>query len=98
MTDLGTLPGAVQTIVGGINNQGQIVGSSHDGTKWSAFLYDGGTMLNLNDLIDPDSGWTLSMAHGINERGEIIGEGHGTTFLLTPCSSACAPSPPRPVR
>lgn len=46
-------------------------------------------MLDLADLIDPDSGWTLSTAKAINDDGWIIGIGDnpaGETagFLLTP--------------
>ena len=52
------------------------------------FLHSGGTMLDLNDLIDPASGWLLSSASDINEAGWIVGTGyidgeeHG--FLLIP--------------
>ena len=30
-------------------------------------------MANLNDLIDPGSGWTIVEANGITNRGEIVG-------------------------
>ncbi len=45
-------------------------------------------MQNLNDLIDPSSGWTL-MATGINDAGQIVGAGFNPqgeyhAFLLTP--------------
>ena len=69
----------------GINEQGMIVGAT--GAQ-NAFLYVSGILHDLNDLIDPDSGWNLLVAHGINNRGQIagiginsIGEEHG--FMLT---------------
>lgn len=54
-----------------------------------AFLHDGTTMHDLNDLIPSDAGWFLESAVDINDRGQIIGNGinrageyHG--YLLTP--------------
>jgi uncharacterized membrane protein len=53
-----------------------------------AFLYDGRTMLDLNSLIQTNSGWTLSYAFDINEAGVVVGWGqldgewHG--YLLVP--------------
>jgi probable HAF family extracellular repeat protein len=43
--------------------------------KLEAFLYDNGTMINLNSLIPSDSGWELVSALDINTRGEIVGYG-----------------------
>jgi probable HAF family extracellular repeat protein len=58
-----------------------------------AFLYSSGTMQDLNDLITPNSGWTLLDATAINEAGQITGFGSigGQThvFLL----NATAPEP-----
>jgi probable HAF family extracellular repeat protein len=90
MHDLGTL-GGDKCLARDINNQGQIVGYSEvvagDSTQ-HAFVYSGGTMVDLNDLIDPASGWVLSSASAINESGWIAGTGciNGEThaFLLTP--------------
>jgi uncharacterized membrane protein len=68
----------------GMNDLDQIVGINADG----AFLYDGSTLNNLSNLIDPSSGWVLQNAKDINNLGQIIGTGllngefHG--FLLTP--------------
>jgi len=63
---------------------GEVVGTS--GSR--AFLwtpYAG--MLDLNTLIPPDSGWTLSSATGINLSGQIVGNGtingQQHAFLLT---------------
>jgi hypothetical protein len=47
-------------------------------------------MLDLNDLIDPALGITLTVAQRINDRGQIMANGYGGTsrigdvFLLTP--------------
>ena len=45
-------------------------------------------MQNLNELIDPQSGWTLIEATAINDSGLIVGYGTAATgthaFLLTP--------------
>ncbi len=52
------------------------------------FLYAGGKMQDLNDLISMDSGWVLESASGINDTGQIVGTGlhHGQrrAFVLTP--------------
>jgi hypothetical protein len=32
--------------------------------------------VNLNTLIDPDSGWQLGRAYGINDDGVIVGIGN----------------------
>jgi probable HAF family extracellular repeat protein len=54
-----------------------------------AFLYNQGTMIDLNAQIAATLGWTLNSATAINDFGQIVGYGsnaRGTTqsFLLTP--------------
>jgi probable HAF family extracellular repeat protein len=86
---------AAQSHAYAINSQGQIVGDSDaaptgeecDGPH--AFLYENGTLFDLNDLIPADSGWTLSHAFSLNDSGSIVGAGFnpdGTihAYLLTP--------------
>lgn len=79
--DLGSLGGNM-SYGRAINNQGMVVGTSDA----RAFLWDGSQMLDLNDLIDPASGWVLRAANGINDGGEIVGVGthHGwpAAFML----------------
>lgn len=60
-----------------INDAGQIVGSATNtaGLPQRAFLWQGGTMFDLNSFIDAASGFTLATAEGINERGDIVGWG-----------------------
>ena len=70
-TDLGILPGADDITVKDINNNGQIVGSCSFGFNSRAFIWYDGNMLDLNDLIDPNSDWVLTSAVGINDKGEI---------------------------
>jgi hypothetical protein len=45
-------------------------------------------MLDLNGLIDPNSGWQLYAAYGINDSGQIVGTGtfagFSRAYLLTP--------------
>jgi uncharacterized delta-60 repeat protein len=92
MQDLGTL-GGTTSHANDINNFGQVVGQAEaSGTNGGpyAFLYSGGSMHNLQDLIAPSSGWHLIEARGINDNGLIVGfgqlDGHSGSraFLLTP--------------
>jgi probable HAF family extracellular repeat protein len=88
--NLGTLGGSYSDAYG-INSNGQVVGYSATGGGLvnHAFVYTGsGPMQDLNNLIDPTSGWTLIVATGINDSGQIVGGGmiggHTHAFLLTP--------------
>ena len=77
MRDLGVLGGPTNSSwARAINNRSWVVGSADlpTGTN-QAFLWRNGVMLNLNDLIDPASGWVLTDARGINEHNEIVGIG-----------------------
>ena len=90
--DLGTLkdpdPGTSYAL--DVNSSGQVVGWSHAHNTFNthAFLFENGVMKDLNDLIDPGSGWELEEATGINDRGQIVGwgdyQGHLRGFLLEP--------------
>ena len=97
-TDLGHL-GDCYSWAHAINSESQVVGFtiSCDGTLLRAFLWQRGSMVNLNTLIPPGSSLQLAIANDINDRGEIDGigvppgvsldnvvtQGHG--FLLIPC-------------
>jgi probable HAF family extracellular repeat protein len=92
MTDLGTL-GFAHSRATDVNALGQIVGFASSFANaptfgGAAFLWENGTMHNLNQLIAPGSGWDLRSAEGINDLGQITGYGliGGEThaFLLTP--------------
>lgn len=54
-----------------INNLGQVVGSAGLGGEYHAFLYENGAMTDLNTLIDPASGWTITDAAAINDLQQI---------------------------
>jgi len=93
MQDIGTLPGDDTSVGLGINNSGDVVGTSIAGTVATgsprAFLWRKGAMNDLNDLIS-DSPLYLLFATGINDAGDIAGFGvqigggevHG--FLASP--------------
>src|SRR5262249_33676414 len=91
MADLGTIAGDWSSAQDG-NSIGGIVGySTFPGsaeTAYHAFLDHGGVMFDLNSLIDPTAGWTLSKANGINDTGQITGSGlingEQHAFVLTP--------------
>lgn len=72
-----------------INKYGKVVGDYYldELTHSLAFLYDGTSMVDLNDLIVNDD-WLLLSAADINDHGQIVGQGviNGQThaYLLTP--------------
>jgi chitinase len=82
MTDLGTLPqfpahpelgnvsGNSETF--GINDTGQVVGSSIGLRGTHAFSYTNGTMTDLGTLAGNQPG-THSIASGVNNAGQVVG-------------------------
>ncbi|HMH15807.1 MAG TPA: hypothetical protein VK578_22090 [Edaphobacter sp.] len=94
MKDIGSLPGAVVTVApccGSINDRGEAVGFSVDGTTGNlrAFVWQNGEITDLNSLIPADSPLYLLMANIVNSRGEIVGLGLTSTgevhgFLAKP--------------
>jgi probable HAF family extracellular repeat protein len=86
----------VDTVVGkassayGMNEAGDIVGFySTTSNVAHGYVYRNGTLFDLNDWIDPSSGWTITDAEGINDLGQIVGVGkdrygHSYAILLTP--------------
>ncbi|MDX1962629.1 MAG: hypothetical protein SFX18_05715 [Pirellulales bacterium] len=86
--DIGTL-GGTSGWAYGVNESGTVVGISTDSANNSrAFGWHGGSLVDLNTLLPPGSGWTLMRAYDINEAGQIVGEGtfNGVNqgFVLTP--------------
>ena len=82
------LPSGFDSFVGGLNNNGQIVG----GQLGHAFIWQNGVLTDLNTLIPAASGITLQAANAINDTGHILATGTSSTttfrgsqiFLLTP--------------
>ncbi|HEX5247860.1 MAG TPA: HYR domain-containing protein [Gaiellaceae bacterium] len=77
----------------GVNDADQVVGQSYGfDFREHAFLWQDGTMTNLDTLLPAGSGWQLQRASAINDAGQIVGFGllngrrHG--YLLTPAAAA----------
>jgi probable HAF family extracellular repeat protein len=66
-TNLGSLAGNFDflTLPNGINDFGDVVGTSSNGITYRGFVYKGGNMVPLPDFFT---------ARDINNRGEIVGE------------------------
>ena len=72
--DLGVLTGYKHSLAFAINSNDQIVGCVTNNLNAGCthgFLWENGTMYNLNKLVSGGSGLILSMPLNINDRGEI---------------------------
>jgi probable HAF family extracellular repeat protein len=103
--DLGTVPGDACSFAWGLNSKDQVVGISLpepcDFSVARAFLWEDGSMVDLNTLIAPNSRLQLVYAEAINDAGEIVGIGVppgispvdvetlGHAFVLLPESDDC---------
>jgi probable HAF family extracellular repeat protein len=93
--DLGTIGDDPCSDAHGMNIRGQVVGSSDDcvQVELHGFLWQqGGSMIDLNAFVPPDSDLTITDGHTINESGEITASGklpNGDfhAILLIPCGS-----------
>jgi probable HAF family extracellular repeat protein len=90
MYDLGPDAATIST-AWAINSSDTVVGRCYTQqfTHAFAFIWKPGTQLkDLNQSIDPNSGWVLTWATGINDRSQICGEGFHNglerAFLLNP--------------
>src|SRR4029077_6781915 len=81
----------------GINNHGVVVGQSFGGADdpfGRAFLYEHGSIRDLNALTQPNSSLHLELANDINDEGEIVGFARDTNtgatvaFLAVPAYGA----------
>ena len=80
VTDLGAF------LPNGLNDNGVIIGTELNG---GAFIYSGGTVQNLNNLIPANSGYSITEAVAINDNGQIDAQASDATtseagVLLTP--------------
>jgi probable HAF family extracellular repeat protein len=101
MRDLGTL-GGLNSFGVAINDSGEVVGFSELGgqsdlttNRLTAFVYNGGPLVNLNTLIPTfESDYYLTNPAAINDSGQIVTSGYDCNthqyewFLLTPESTA----------
>jgi probable HAF family extracellular repeat protein len=96
ITDLGTVDQDPCSFASSINSKAQIVGASLPGCAFDsntrAFLWEDGSILDLNTLIPPGASLHLQWARDINDRGEIAGsgldaDGNAHDFLLIPCGA-----------
>jgi probable HAF family extracellular repeat protein len=92
-SDLGVVSGAGCSYATTINLVGQVAGDLANcttGEDVGAFLWQNGTMYDLNTLIPPGSGFTVTEVWQINDQGEIAGnaalaDGYFHAVLLVPC-------------
>jgi probable HAF family extracellular repeat protein len=93
MRDLGVLPGKLCSLAYAVNSIGQIVGDADTDCNQgnaSAFLWENGSLIDLNTFASPESGVHLTFALSINERGEVAALGllpnsDQHAFLVIPC-------------
>jgi len=68
---------STSTVAYGVNDLGEIVGESEGhAVYWENADAD---MLDLNDILPPGTGWTLTSAQAINDAGQIVGCGQVDT-------------------
>lgn len=69
--------GLVESEVLGINNRNQAVGvaSDVDDGNLIGVLWSGAQVIELDDILPPNSGWEFLVPHAINDQGLIVGYG-----------------------
>lgn len=75
LTNLGSMIPNGNSSAYDINDLGQVVGWTDTPGGSLAYLYSAGSMVLINALIDPASGWSIENAGGINEAGQIAATG-----------------------
>jgi probable HAF family extracellular repeat protein len=98
-----TTPGRQGPFSGGtgINNRGHVVGFRIVFGGPQPFIWRGRRLENLNSLLDPAQGWTVSDPQAINDAGQIAATGtrNGRSYavrldLIRPYTDAVAPAEP----
>jgi probable HAF family extracellular repeat protein len=85
-------PEGASAYAASINRHGQVVGGYRLAKTGHPFLFDGGLVHRLQDLLDPadQTRWTIVRAVSINDKGWILvdakrrGDQHTTVLLLKP--------------
>jgi uncharacterized membrane protein len=84
-------PGVGKSWAYAVNNAALAVGEAYfgGGSSLQGFVWESGTMHNLNDLLVNGQGWDIWTARGISDTGLIVGEGYAPdgqshAYLLTP--------------
>jgi probable HAF family extracellular repeat protein len=74
---LGPISGTLDSSPRAVNSMGWVVGFLEtSGVFERAFLHDGTTMVDLNNVLDaPYPGWVLQGANDVNDKGQIVGFG-----------------------
>jgi probable HAF family extracellular repeat protein len=92
MMDLGSVAGTPASIANFINSKTQIVGFAFacDFSAANAFLWEKGSIVDLNTLVSSNSQFHLYWAGFIDEQGEIgafgaLSNGDSHAVLLVPC-------------
>ena len=85
-------------VANGVNDRGEVVGAVYDPSltypEFALIWVDGVGTVDLNQLIDPASGWVLNAAYAINHNRQVTGfgylNGQGRAFEMTvPDLSPC---------
>lgn len=88
MIDIGSSSSHTEAL--SINDAGQVVAYTVNYLNSAAFLYEGGSMYDLNTLVNGLGGDTIMSAHDINNHGQIVGYGLHNTLDYSGYSSAVA--------
>lgn len=99
INDAGTLALSPVGWARGINNDGAVVGilGQVNSDLTHAYLYANGTTADLNDLIVPEPGWTITEAEDINDTGQILGKAcFGSTMNCRAVRLDLVPAIPEP--
>ena len=73
MKDLGTLSGDTNSYAYGINDKAQVVGESCNASSCRGFIWQNGSMTDLNLLVPPSSNLYVLYGADINNIGHIVG-------------------------
>lgn len=93
MRDIGTLPGAGNSMAHDINNNGVICGAADVGeVNQRAFRYFNGQMQDIGTVAP----WITADAEGVNDAGQIVGNSGGAAFLWENGQMRTLPTPGGP--